>query len=391
MNFVVFYSAALAGFAPAMIEHWRQRAVAPGVPGRATLVLLALLLLDLGPSTFQYVYRDRVDFKEAMYTRIRALDPNYRTIERQLIFRDEQGPGDAALDPHMLGSVMPREPLASPFGWVHEAAGLSFGYLVEIGKQLHRELARNEISPRTLDGLYMSGVKYLTFRDRYQYFSPPLPDSPDYTLHDGLLELRAARPLIAAPRLLPATGIAGYDPANEIERRRYFDEQAFAYDNQDYARLVVPLLDAMGIDRAHGTAAAIPVLDHDAVAQRGTGAPLTIDITDFKVRMSDLALQYRASDDAYAQLSFTYFPFLDLRVDGQPVPFWRSAFNFIVLAIPAGEHRITLDAQASPLRRNAFLITLAATLMVVLFPARLLERLAAGGPRRQDLSRGQFP
>lgn len=391
MNFVVFYSAALAGFAPAMLEQWRRGTRTDAFTSRVTVTLLALLVLDLGPSTFQYVYRDQIDFKEAMYARIRALDPNYRTIERQLIYRDEQGPQDAAFDPHMLGSVMPREPLASPFGWVHEAAGLSFGYLVEIGKQLHRELALNTISARTLDGLYMSGVKYVTFRDRYRYFTPPLPASPDYTLRDGLLELRAARPLIAAPRLLPATEVSGYDPANEIESRRYYDDQSFAYDNQDYARLVVPLLDAMGIDRARGTARAIPVLDRDAAGPVDDGAQLEVEVSDFKVGMSDVALHYRASRPAYGQLSFTYFPYLDLRVDGQPVAFWRSAFNLVVLALPAGEHSITLKARASPLRYNAFLITLAATLVVLLCPARLLSRLATGGPRRQDLSRGLTP
>ncbi len=390
MNFVVFYAAALGGFAPAMLEHWRGAAAPRAVASRVTVVLLALLVLDLGPSTFQYIFREQVDFKDQMYARIRARDANYRTIERQLIYRDTNSDPRAAFDPHMLGSVMPREPLASPFGWVHEAAGLSFGYLVEIGKQLHRELAANQISPRTLDGLFMSGVKYVTFRDRYQYFTPPLPASPDYALADGLLELREARPLIAAPRLVPASTVPGYDPANEIEGRHYYDDQAFAYDNQDYAKLVVPLLDAMGIDRHRGTAAAIPVLDRDAAELSSGTTPLTVDIEDYKVDIAHVALHYRASAEAFAQLSFTYFPFLDLRVDGLAVPFSRSAFNFIVLTLPAGEHLITLDARASPLRRNAFLITLAATLVVVLLPARLLLWLAAGGPRRQDLSQGQI-
>ncbi|MBK8960333.1 MAG: hypothetical protein IPM80_18440 [Proteobacteria bacterium] len=392
MNFVVFYSAALAAFAPAMLERWRAAIPAPGRAPRVTVALMAILALDLGPSTFQYIYRDQIDFKERMYARIRTLDPNYRTIERQLIFRDPQSPEQesaAAFDPHMLGSVMPRAPLASPFGWVHEAAGLSFGYLVEIGKQMHRELAQNTLSGATLDGLFMSGVKYITFRDRYQYFTPPLPPSPDYTLDDGLLELRHARPLIAAPRLVRADDIAGYDPSNEIETRRYYDDQAFAYDNDDYAKLVTPLLDAMSIDRRHGTAKAIPVLDREAATAAPAGdAALDIEILDFKVDMTHVALRYRANIDSFGQLSFTYFPFLELRVDGQPVAFSRSAFNLIVLALPAGEHLVTLDARASPLRRNAFLITLAATLLVLLTPARMLNGLAVGGARKPGFSRG---
>jgi hypothetical protein len=391
MNFVVFYSAALAAFAPALLEQWRNTLSFPARTSRITLALLALLFIDLGPTTVQYVYREQADFKEQMYTRIRALDANYRTIERQLIYRDGEQDSEAAFDPHMLGSVMPREPLASPFGWVHEAAGLSFGYLVEIGKQMHRELARNELSARTLDGLYLSGVKYITFRDRYQYFSPPLPAAPDYSLSDGLLQVATARPLIASTRLIAADTVPGYQPGNEIEARQYHDDQAFAYANQDYARLVVPLLDAMGIDRQRGTAAAIPVLGTEGAESTSGSAPLTIDILDYRVNIAHMTLQYRANTAAFAQLCFTYFPYLDLQVDGQAVPFSRSAFNFIVLAIPAGEHVITLKARVSPLRRHAFLITLAATLLVMLMPARLLVRLAGGGSYRPDLSRGLTP
>ena len=373
MNFVVFYSAALAGFAPGWLA---ARRPAWAGDARLPLALVALALLDLGPTTFQYVYRDNIDFKEQMYARIRAIDSNYRTIERQLIFHDPAGDPRLSFDPHMLGSVMPKEPLSSPFGWVHEAAGLSFGYAAEMTKQMHRELHDNQLSQSSLDGLYLLGVKFVSFRDRSHYFSPPLPASPDYTLHDGLLELRDARPLIAAPRLVRTTDIAGFGPHNATAPRAYHDDQTFDYDNADYARLVAPLLDAMHIDRANGTAAVIPVQELDGPSL-GDGAP-KVDIDSFKVDIDSASIGYHAASASYAQLSFTYFPYLDVRLDGQPLSFARSGFNLLAVQLPAGRHLITIEARVSPLRQTAFLITLAATCLVVLMPAGILHRLAGG-------------
>lgn len=373
MNFVVFYSAALAGFAPAWLAARRPSWASDA---RLPLALLALVLLDLGPATFQYVYRDNIDFKEKMYARIRAIDPNFRTIERQLIFHDPQGDPRRSFDPHMLGSVMPKAPLASPFGWVHEAAGLSFGYAAEVAKQMHRELHEDRLSTRSLDGLYMFGVKFVSFRDRTHYFSPPLPASADYSLVDGLLELRDARPLIAAPRLVVATDVTGFEAHNTIESRTYHDDQTFDYDSDDYARLVTPLLDVMQIDRASGTAAAIPVQGREA-ATLGASAP-KLDIDTFKVDIDRASIGYHAVGPSYAQLSFAYFPYLDVRLDGQPLAFARSAFNLLVVELPAGRHVVTIEARVSPLRYKAFLITLAATCLVLLMPGGILAWLAGG-------------
>ncbi|MGE0384300.1 MAG: 6-pyruvoyl-tetrahydropterin synthase-related protein [Gammaproteobacteria bacterium] len=380
MNFVVFYCAALAGFAPAALEAWwnRRRGAVPGEPGRArlALALCALIALDLGPSTFQDVYREGDEFKQSMYARIRARDPAYKTIERQLIQYEPGTDQRRSFDPHMLGTVMSDEPLATPFGWVHEAAGRVFGYNAEMAKQLHRELHADRISERSLQGLYLMGVKFLTFRDRSRYYSPPLPYSPDYTLDRGLLELRHASPLIAAPRLVTAGDVPGYDPSNVIETRRYFDDATFAYDNDGYDRLVAPLLDAMRIDRHTGIAAAIPVVDHPG-ARAGVGGALSLRVDAFSAGLERIRIRYTSGAPAFAQLAYAYFPYLDVRVDGRPVEFWRSAMGQLVMDLPAGAHEITVRGRASPVRRASFLFSLAAAAALLSIPAGALRRLAA--------------
>ena len=54
----------------------------------------------------------------------------------------------------------------------------------------------------------------------------------------------------------------------------------------------------------------------------------------------------------YARLSYAYFPYLQVTVDGMPVQPMQTAGRFIALPLEAGERDIVLKAQLSPLRRG---------------------------------------
>ena len=66
-------------------------------PARAAVLALALLLLDLGPTTFQSPFREDYEFKQPVYERLAALGP-YKTIERQVLRYDPAQPPDAFFD-----------------------------------------------------------------------------------------------------------------------------------------------------------------------------------------------------------------------------------------------------------------------------------------------------
>jgi hypothetical protein len=86
-------------------------------------------------------------------------------------------------------------------------------------------------------------------------------------------------------------------------------------------------------------------------------------------------VRYRSSGDAVGLLSYTYFPYLDVRVDGQPTPFFRSAFDDILLRLPAGQHVVTVKGVAPPLQRRMLWLSFAALAIVLLVPTRLFAGL----------------
>src|SRR5262249_29604118 len=138
-------------------------------PARVAAVFIVLMLVDLGPTTFQSVFRENYEFKQPMYQQLLARDSGpYKVIERQVLTYDPNQSPDAFFDKNKLGIPSAYAATQTPLGFFHEGAGLSFGYTAEIVKQLQRDLNDGRLSERSADGMYVLGVKYILFRDRYQ-------------------------------------------------------------------------------------------------------------------------------------------------------------------------------------------------------------------------------
>ena len=62
-------------------------------------------------------------------------------------------------------------------------------------------------------------------------------------------------------------------------------------------------------------------------------------------------MRVRVSEDCYTRLSYAYYPYLDVLVDGDRVEPMVTAGRFIALKLSAGTHTIELIPRLSPLRR----------------------------------------
>jgi hypothetical protein len=379
VDFFMVFVAALSAWALCALEdpatrfavvrraqsRWRD-----GFAARAAVVLAALLLIDLGPTTFQSVYRENYGFKQPMYEKLAGLSGPYKVIERQVLTYEEgQAPG-ASFDPRKLGIPSAYAPTQTPLGFFHEGAGLSYGYRVEMVKQLHRDLNAGRVSETSVAGLYLMGVKHVIFRDRYRWFTPPLPASPLYSVRDAILETSHATPLLASTRVIGLADVAGYPGTDIIRERRYLDPETFDYKGVMFDQLVLPLIQRMNPDMDRGVADVLISRDGDLRVDLGSPEALRIDIVDFATDLKRVAVRYRSNLDAVGRLPFNYFPYLQVEVDGRPVPFHRSAMNDILLRIPAGEHLVTVLGVAPPLQRAMFWVSLAALLAVVIAPRR---------------------
>lgn len=359
----------------AAVERSRMR-WGSAFPARVTTVCIGLIVVDLGLTTFQSVFRENYEFKQPMYQKLLAGHDRYKVIERQVLVYDPDKPPDAFFDPNKIGIPSAYAATQTPLGFFHEGAGRSFGYHAEIVKQMHRDLNQGRLSELSATGLYLLGVKHIIFRDRYQWFTPRLEPSPLYSVADGTLELSNASPLLFAPKVIGMADVAGYPATDLIRDRQYLELETFDYSGRYFRELVVPLMASMKVDLPRGVADTLITRDGDLRDDVHASEALRPEILDFSTDLKRVTVRYRSNVDAFGQLPFNYFPYLHVAVDGRQTAIYRSAMNHIVLRVPAGEHVVTVRGVAPPLQEQLLWASLAAMLLVVLLPRRIFSSVA---------------
>ena len=354
----------------ALIERSRLR-WANRFPAHVAAVCIAVMTLDLGLTTFQSVFRENYQFKQPMYQKVLALDGPYKLIERQVLSYDPNQMPRATFDPNKLGIPSAYAATQTPLGFFHEGAGLSFGYNAEIVKNLHRDLNVGTFSKQSVEGLYLLGVKYIIFRDRYRWYTPRLPASPDYAIDDGILRLTHATPMVVSQRTIGVADVPGYPATDLIRDRRYREPETFDYSGTYFHQLVEPLLGTMRVDLAHATADTLITRDGELRETLTAASPLQFGVLNFTTDLKHVTVRYRLNGDAFGELPFNYFPYLDVTIDGQPTPFYRSAMNKVIVRAPAGEHVVAIHGVAPPLQAQLLWLGLGVSLLTVAVPRRV--------------------
>ncbi len=368
-NFFLFFLSALAAFSVGALESpaaklfQKLKRTAAHVPETLTVILLGVLLVDLGPTTFQSAFREDHDFRAGMFSRIQDIDGNYKVVDRRLL-KYVPGPDqERYYEPGSLGVANAHDRIFTPLGRFHEGANKSFGYNAEMVKNLQRDLHHDTISELSLVGMYLMGVKYVTFRHRYAYYSPALEPSPRFNVKDGLLTLKEATPLIASRRVVSATVVEGYDPDNIIEARQYFDPETYDHGDRRFREIVVPIIERMKVDVKTGVADVLiahpeeqdfrSLVPSEDTPQEG----LEIEVRQFSANINTVTVGYRSNMEAVGRLAYSYFPYLVVELDGKPTRFFRSAMSYILLPLPAGEHVVKVHAVPSPSQKWSFLVS----------------------------------
>ena len=391
VDFFMLYLCALAGWSLMAIEDIASRRAATAGPpvqrdryaARVTAIALTVMLLDLGPSTFQSLFRENYEFKQEMYQKLVTLEHRqYKILERQVRHYDPSQPPDAFFQSTRVSVPSAYAATQTPLGFFHEGAGQSFGYRAEIVKRLQKDLNGGHVSDLSEKGLYLLGVGDVLFRDQFQWFTPQLEPSPSFELRDGGFRLKHVTPLLFSTRVVALADLDRYPTTDLIRAGYYFDPQTFDYSAPYYSELVEPVIRRMEIDTDRGVAATLVARDLEHRADLGSPADFHAEIESFSTDLKHVEVRYRSSGDAIGQLSYTYFPYLDVRVDGQPSPFFRSAFDDIMLPVPAGNHVVTVKGVAPPLQRRMLWVSLAAMVIVLIVPSRLFS-----GLRRSETQR----
>ncbi len=127
-----------------------------------------------------------------------------------------------------------------------------------------------------------------------------------------------------------------------------------------------PLAREMSIDRESGAAAFTPILAGEGPRGNSalSGGALTASVSNHSMESQYVRMDYELSSTAYLQLSYSYYPYLRVRIDGAEVETFPTAFGLIGLQSPAGSHTLEIVPYLSPFRRVVLVINLAALLLL---------------------------
>ena len=370
--FLTFFLALAAGIGTLMLLQHRPGQLSRN---RCFTLLFLFLWIDLFPTTFLHAYQPSPDrssgsgFEKIWEASIpfseRGELPNYRA---HWLDKDYYNSGRSFRMAYPL--FMSETPISEAFHPGDLRTRSTFtNPLLQISRYMAPYLAAkpdrfntNETEMVLLrGGFYLLNTRFLTVSSNNK---------------GGPLSLDRNSPIIVSPRL------ASYDP-----EAAYNVEIAGANLDSLSVRAISRvfwIIGKMGIRPNNNSCERIFIRDREG---SDLGTEPAVQVLAHVVRHQRVEMKVAISEACYARLSYAYFPYLHITVDGMPVEPLETAGRFIALPLDAGEHDIVIQARLSPLRRG--LIGFSVVMLLVALGLVFMEqkRKSSGSrlkPRRDD-------
>ena len=124
----------------------------------------------------------------------------------------------------------------------------------------------------------------------------------------------------------------------------------------EQAYSIAGFIGRMGVDIDRNTC---QVLFVDGIAEgEDLGTDPRVEVLRHQVWNQRAEIDVEVSADAFARLAYAYYPYLQVRVNGQVVEAMRTTEGFICLRLGPGSHTISLEPRLSPLRRALLVLDL---------------------------------
>ncbi len=129
-----------------------------------------------------------------------------------------------------------------------------------------------------------------------------------------------------------------------------------------------PLAREMSIDRENGVAAFIPILAGEGPSENHSlsGSVPMVIVRNHFMASQYVRMEYELSSPGYLQLSYSYYPYLRVLIDGNEIETFPTAFGLIGLQSYAGVHTLEIIPYLSPLRRVVLAISVLGLLTLAL-------------------------
>ena len=329
--FVVFFLSAMAGIGlETLIRFWK----APATGGRVPAVLLLIVAIDLGPTTFRHPYHPQSNWPTQVTSHYKYLK------EEAEQFPDDQLPSfrifHATINTHaaqIIAWIPTKTGMVLPLGAYNESPLAVPAFCDPLVNLANTAIENPVDSPEgpTIDidaaflgGLYLLNTKYLIAQAGQER---------------ARLLLRYQMPSVSPIAVSPK--ISGW----EYPPEKFSEPETFQR-----------LIDAMGIYMPDNTCKQILLTGYQGEEDLQTSP--AVEVLAHRVYNQRVELRVRTSAPCFARLAYAYYPYLYVTVNDRPVTPLQTAGRFIALRLDAGEQRVVLEARLSPLRRTLLVLNL---------------------------------
>lgn len=310
---------------------------------RAFIIIALILMIDFFPSFYQATYIDdsyqaaihRELAKDTSDFRVLDLHSNRRTYWPSKLYTDAG--------------------LQTIFSPVIEASPPSIPYIAAISQRAAQEIydLQQPMSEATIKGLEMFNVKYVIIHNSQIGINPEetfKDKSPSLGLERNLSIITLNNTPVVAAKSVECCYATELDSKEPWLMRTEFEERAIN------SRVTDRLIEKMNGDEK--------ILLKEGMNE-SLPSNVSAKVIKAKTELSRVTLEVETTN-AYLMLAYSYYPWLEVSVDGKEVLYMRTAFNTIAIKVDEGRHDIKITAHPSPLRSTLFYLSAASFIACLL-------------------------
>jgi hypothetical protein len=310
---------------------------------RLFIILFTLLLMDLGLTSFQDTFDDHtLKGRKEVYHWLKSNAhrfPNYRILD--LSSFDDKGAWYDLLN-YYPGIASVEAGMSTPMGIYEQGRpNLLFDTSV-FAKILCRDfIGRGTFSVYELDLLCLLNVKYLIGSNFKNI--PPLAQIKRFAGGIIMAECKDYSPIAVAKKIEVYHG--GRDSEKDLKG----------------------IIEKMKVDRDKKVADVILVQEEKGIENMliESGGKVNVTVLNHQVDNQMVDLCVKVNTPCFAQLGYSYYPYLEIMVNGKKAESLPSAIGFIVISLSEGINQIIIKPYLSPLRKYLFIFCCGFWLLII--------------------------
>lgn len=228
---------------------------------------------------------------------------------------------------------------------------------------LVNDIREGNLSNRTLQGLDLLGIKYLTFHTAFQYYIPKVQSDGRVvrTERGPWIELPGTSPVLFSERVEKFEERARDDKALQLRARFESDDRshtAAPFFYREYAGTYLHRIIELTNPNLTSAVADRFLLRAGSTENRTSPGLTTISVGNYTVDAQKVTLDFSVNKAGFVRVPFAYFPYHAVSLNSKPTAFYPDAMNMICIPIDTpGTYHLTIGPSLSRARTIGAWIT----------------------------------